>query len=236
MARRGGNGGRLIVLAAGAAAVTVLLVWLVARYPDAVRGGWARMDVVYLVSLLALVASGLLLGGRIGLRGAARSILAWLAIGLVLVLGFAWRYELRGVWERLVGALLPHQATVARNGAIVVRAGPDGHYRMEVAVDGTPIRFLVDTGASDIVLSPADARRLGLDPRKLDYTKVYGTANGAVRGAPVRLRSMAVGGVRFENVPASVNRAAMDSSLLGMAFLDRFRGYAVREGALTLYP
>jgi len=106
---------------------------------------------------------------------------------------------------------------------------------VEALVDGEPVRFLVDTGASDVVLSPADARRIGFDPAQMSFTRTYNTANGLVQGAPVRLGAVEVGPIRIEDVRASVNGADMRRSLLGMSFLSRLGGYEVSEDALTLY-
>ncbi len=101
-------------------------------------------------------------------------------------------------------------------------------------VDGTPVRFLVDTGATSVVLSPNDARRLGYDPAKLSFTGFADTANGTVRTAPIRLGNLVVGDIRLTDLPAEVNQAAMGSSLLGMRFLDHLRSYEVRDGMLTM--
>ena len=101
-------------------------------------------------------------------------------------------------------------------------------------VDGTPVRFLVDTGVTSVVLSPNDAERLGYDPAKLSFTGFVRTANGTVRTAPIRLGNLVVGDIRLTDVPAVVNQAAMGSSLLGMSFLDRLRSYEVRDGVLVI--
>ena len=66
------------------------------------------------------------------------------------------------------------------------------------------------------------------------YTQVYSTANGRVRGAPLVLGSITIGGIRITDVDASVNQAPMASSLLGMSFLGRLSAYEVRNGSLTL--
>lgn len=234
--RRGGGGGRnrWLLFIAGALAFTALVVFLFGRYPDALTSRGDKVSLTYLVLLLALVASGALAGRRLGFRVALRNIAIWSVIGLTLILGYSYRAELGMLKMRFLGAVLTSRPIVTGD-AISVRAASDGHFYMELTVDGTPIRFLVDTGSSDIVLSPADARRVGFDPARLSYTRRYGTANGIVRGAPVRLDSLVLGPVRFRNLPASVNQAAMASSLLGMSFLDRFRSYTVRDGVLTLY-
>ncbi len=95
--------------------------------------------------------------------------------------------------------------------------------------------FLVDTGATDVVLSVTDARRLGIDPDELSFTRLYDTANGTVSGAPVRLGEVSLGGVRVTAVRATVTDGGLNQSLLGLSFLNRLSGFEVRGGVLTLY-
>jgi aspartyl protease family protein len=116
----------------------------------------------------------------------------------------------------------------------VVEAGPHGHYVIEVMVNGTPVTFLIDTGASDVVLNLDDARRVGFEPRTLRYTERFQTANGEVRGAPVTLREVRIGQLQLFDLGASVNEAPLSVSLLGMSFLERLAGYEVRDGRLVL--
>lgn len=116
----------------------------------------------------------------------------------------------------------------------VIEAGPHGHYVIEAMVNGRPVTFLVDTGATEIVLTLDDARRLGFEPRTLRYTQRFRTANGEVRGAPVRLREIRIGQLQLYDLQASVNEAPLGISLLGMSFLERLAGYEVRDGRLVL--
>lgn len=116
----------------------------------------------------------------------------------------------------------------------VVAAGPNGHYLIEALVNGTPVTFLIDTGASDVVLTLDDARRIGLEPRTLAFTQRFATANGEVRGAPVVLREIRIGQFRLFDVTASVNEAPLGVSLLGMSFLEQLSGYQVERGRLIL--
>ena len=112
----------------------------------------------------------------------------------------------------------------------------DGHYYLEARADGVLIRFLVDTGASRVILSPADARRLGLAPKPAAFTQRLRTANGVVRAAPVEIAELEVAGVVARRVRAAVNQAALTHSLLGMSFLERLRAYEFRDSTLTLRP
>ncbi|HSA81309.1 MAG TPA: TIGR02281 family clan AA aspartic protease [Geminicoccaceae bacterium] len=116
----------------------------------------------------------------------------------------------------------------------VVEAGAHGHFVIDAVVNGVPLTFLVDTGASETVLTLDDARQLGFLPQSLDFSQRFRTANGVVRGAPVRLRELRIGQFSLYNVDASVNEAPLAISLLGMSFLDRLNGYEVADGRLVL--
>ncbi len=222
---------RWLALVLGTAALVGFLAW---RFPDAIYGELDRVRLVYLLLLLVLVSSSILAGRRLRLRGAAKAAALWVLIVAVVALGLTYRGELGAIGARVLGELLPHRGTVLGENEIRFPAGADGHFRIEALVDGTRIRFLVDTGASDIVLSPADARRIGFDPDTLRFTGVAETANGRVRTAAVRLGVIEIGPIRFDDLPASVNQAAMRGSLLGMSFLERLRSFEIRDGTLIL--
>lgn len=220
-----------LVLVLGTGALVGFLVW---RFPDAIYAQQDRVRLVYLVALLVLVSSSILAGRRLRLRGVAKAAALWVPIVAVVALGTAYRVELGAIGARVASELLPYRGTVLGADEVRFPAGTDGHFRVEALVDGTRVRFLLDTGASDIVLSPADARRIGFDPDQLRFTGFAETANGTVRTAPVRLGVIEIGPIRLHDLPASVNQAAMRGSLLGMRFLERLRSFEVRDGTLIL--
>lgn len=129
------------------------------------------------------------------------------------------------------------ESAAAYGVASLVKSG-DGHYWAEAAVDAgrraTQVRFLVDTGASIVALTETDARRLGLDPRDLDYVARVRTASGAAPAAPVTLRRVSVAGVALDDVEAVVMREGLDHSLLGMSFLGRLSRVEATPGGLIL--
>ena len=220
-----------LVLALGVGALVVFLAW---RFPDAIHSERDRVRLVYLVLLLALVSTSILAGRRLRLRGMAQAAALWALIIAVLALGYTFREELGAIGARVAGEFLPHRGTAVGEDEVRFPAGADGHFRVEALVDGTPVRFLVDTGASRVVLSPADARRIGFDPAGLHFTGFAETANGTVRTAAVRLGSVEIGPIRLHDLPASVNQAEMRGSLLGMNFLERLRSFEIRDGTLIL--
>jgi aspartyl protease family protein len=114
----------------------------------------------------------------------------------------------------------------------VIDAGPHGHFLVEAVVNGVPIDFMVDTGASHVVLSLQDARKLGFT--QLQFTEEFQSANGTVRAAPVELRELRIGQLSLFDLEASVNGGPLPISLLGMSFLQRLSSYEVARGRLIL--
>lgn len=228
------GGGRVFwfVLFAILLGALTLLLW--SRFPDALGTSEDKAYAFQYVAIGALVASGMLLGRRIGVGAALRSILLWGALAVLLILGYSYREELTAVAERVTGELRPSAGTLTGDHALSFRQSRGGHFLVEAKVGDVPLRFLVDTGASHVMLSRADAARLGLDPAHLRYTQRFATANGEALAAPVTLPSMTLGPVTFDNVRAYVSDGDFSGSLLGMSFLGRFRSYEVRDGTLTL--
>ena len=128
----------------------------------------------------------------------------------------------------------PAPSTTASARTMAIPADRSGHFVVNGEVDGVSVRFLVDTGASDVVLSAEDAGRIGLRLRDRDYTAHYQTANGVAAFAPVTLREVSVGHASIRDVAAAVSSAPIGTSLLGMSFLRRLDGYAVEGDRLIL--
>jgi clan AA aspartic protease (TIGR02281 family) len=125
----------------------------------------------------------------------------------------------------------------ARHAAVleqVIEAGDHGHFLVDALVNGRPITFLVDTGASHVVLNAMDAGRIGLGNGRLRYSHRFSSANGTVRAAPVTLRELRIGQLQLHDLDAFVNEGPLDISLLCMSFLHRLEGYEVRRGRLLL--
>lgn len=169
--------------------------------------------IYYLLLLLAI--SGYLVAS---LRRRPGQALQQLMIWALIFLGIA---ALAGIWPDVRAAILPTQS-VSQSGRIELPVQADGHYYLQAEVNGAKIDFVIDTGASQIVLSRADAALAGIDTGNLAYIGRAFTANGEVATAPVRLESVTVGPFTDTNVPAVVNRGDLDTSLLGMSYLTRF--------------
>nr|CAX83902.1 Aspartyl protease-like protein [uncultured bacterium] len=158
----------------------------------------------------------------------------WLLVLGLLILGYGFRPELADLKERFLAALMPQRGFGGGSGEWRLDKSQDGHFYLELAVNRVLVRFLVDTGASDIMLTRGDAVKAGLDPERLAYTRIYQTANGMTRGAPVLLDELRLGGLVLPRMPASVNAGAGHVSLLGMAFFKRLDSYEVKGNRMTL--
>jgi aspartyl protease family protein len=117
--------------------------------------------------------------------------------------------------------------------ALVYHADKRGHVVLEAAVNGAPVRFLVDTGASFVALTLADAAAAGIGRGSLSFTATMSTANGQAHAAPVRLREVRLGQLSIEDVQGVV-QDGLPISLLGMSFLKRVESWEMRDGVLTL--
>jgi len=135
--------------------------------------------------------------------------------------------------DRFMSSLDPSGVTVNDEGMIVHRA-QDGHFWLRVAINRSTILMMVDTGASNVVLSPKDAQRVGFNNNNLVFDRQARTANGNVSFARVNAEVFSIGDAIFYDVPVTVNGAEMNGSLLGMSALDLFGSVEFRGDELIL--
>lgn len=169
----------------------------------------------YLSLLLIAVAGWLVVEFKGRLGQAARSFAAWGLIVIGLMAGY-------GLWQDMRINLPPLQR-VEQGGEIRLPRAADGHYYAQISINGTTVQFMVDTGASQVSLSQKDASRLGIDPQTLVYSGRAQTANGTIRTAQVILENVTFGPYQDAEITASVGDGALQTSLLGMSYLDRYQ-------------
>lgn len=225
------------ILAAFAAAIGVaLIVLLVQLASRAIVDRERQMDFVYLVILLAAMSGGFLLR----LRRAPGTTLGQIGLWVVIFAGLMTLYSFRGdfaaIGDRFRETVSPLAGRAESGGGISFPADADGHYRLQATIDGIETLFLVDTGATGIVLSPAAAKALGYDLETLPFGGMMRSANGLVRVAPIRIAELRIGSIAMRDLPAAVNSAPMPVSLLGMEFLSRLKSWRAEQGRLILEP
>lgn len=228
----GSPAGRAI--AVGLILVVGLVVALVVLRGEALDDdGWARL--IYLGLLLSVIVTGLSAGFLRNMRKSLRDMGIWLALGGGLLLVYSFADEFGTVADRLSGKIDPTSPRQMADSGVAIAADDRGHFLVRAQVEGAPVLFMVDTGASGVVLSHKAARAIGLDPDNLSYTQLTSTANGMGRSAPVTLSSVRIGDITLRDVRGSVNFADLDTSLLGMSFLSRLSGFSIEGGELVLY-
>lgn len=181
----------------------------------------------YLVALGAVLVFWFVLQNRQSLNRTLQQGALW---GLI----FLGTIAAVGLWDDIRQTVQPQQLVMEEAGRIEVPREPDGHYYLTLDINGTPVRFVVDTGATGMVLTLRDAERIGLADDDLIFFSEAMTANGSVRTAPVRLEDVALGPFHDRDVRAFVNEGEMSKSLLGMDYLNRFARLEIASGRLIL--
>ena len=183
-------------------------------------------DAIYLSLLGGALLLSYLLASRINIGKMLQQMGIWVLIfmGAIAVIG---------MWPEIQRTITPRQSVV--NGTtIVLPRALDGHYYLTLGINNVPVEFVVDTGASQVVLTQDDAKRIGLNPSSLSYLGTASTANGTVRTAAVRLDTVSLGAITDTSVRAVVNDGQMFGSLLGMTYLSNFDSITIKDGQLIL--
>ncbi|WP_338723002.1 TIGR02281 family clan AA aspartic protease [Devosia sp. XK-2] len=200
--------------------------------------GLTQMQTAQLMPLLVLLI--IFAGGLFTRRHRASELLGglmlWAGLFGVAMVTYAYRDELLGVVGRVAGEFQPSVALVdSEAGTATFRRGMSGHFEVNASINGHTTPMIFDTGASAIVLTIADAQAAGVNVEGLRYTVPVSTANGRGLAARARLDSVEVGGIARRNLTAFVAaEGALDTSLLGMTFLETLSRYSVTQNSLEL--
>jgi aspartyl protease family protein len=219
---------RFLIVAALLAGLMVLLNRNFGVFTFRENGG----QVIYALLLVGLISASLSSGK---LPQKLRYLSIWGGIILLAMVGYSYRHEIAGVRQRVVAEFVPSTGFQEAANTVSFPVSADGHFYIRAHVNGVPITFLADTGASHVVIAPGDAERLGLRPEHLHFDRFYETANGTVRGSSLSIDDLAIGAFHMNDLMASVNEAPMRHSLLGMNFFKRLASYEVKAEVLTLH-
>ena len=191
-----------------------------------------NVNLIYTSILLLFFALGMVGVSRSQLYSKFKMLIVWGVIILIAVAAYSYSADVKN--SRFYASLVPGSVVTNNAGEMEFAKASDGHFYIDALVNGKKLHFMVDTGASDIVLSQKDAADVGIELNSLQYNKLYSTANGTTRGASVKLSYLKVGEFEMQDFYASVNEGRLDNSLLGMAFLKKFRSYRVEGDRLVL--
>ena len=223
------------------AVLTAALLVLVLQQNETALAELARFDTSSLetkITALVLVAIIALMLFRQRFSHALESVLIWVVIALLLMLGYTYRFELNDVAERVLAELVPGRAATRGRTVEIARAS-GGSFAVATQVNGARVAMVLDTGASAVVLTQEAAKAAGLPLEVLNYSVNVDTANGRTRAAPVTLDRVSIGAITERAVPALIAQPGqLRTNLLGMSFLNRLESWEVRGDKLLMrgYP
>jgi aspartyl protease family protein len=205
-------------------------------------GDQAASTIWYVLAIVLVVSS--LIGRRLAWGGVLRMLLLWVAIfaGLLGLFTLAQRQGfLTGRWaeggvESAADSPAPLPSARAEGSALRVPVAADGHYWVEGTINGTPARFLIDSGATVTALSDRTARAAGLNYDIREPGVVLTTANGRVEARRSSIASLTIGPVRLSDLPVVVSPAFGEVNVIGMNALSRLKSWGVQEGEMVLTP
>lgn len=196
----------------------------------------------------ALVCAGLLIFGnliryRLPMLGGLLRFLGNLGLIVALIVALLGVLDLRrfGITAALPEAILRHlpqaaQPQVVEGKVTRVPLAEDGHFWVRASIDGTPRRFLVDTGATLTTISPQTAQDAGLRIARDGPRIELRTANGNATGRIVVIRELKIGNAVARNIEAVVAPGLGETNVLGMNFLTRLKGWRVEGHVMVLEP
>ncbi|TFI60276.1 TIGR02281 family clan AA aspartic protease [Sphingomonas parva] len=189
---------------------------------------------LYLLGCLVLVASAFL-ARRIPIAQGLKLALAWVLIFGAAFVAFTLKDDFAALGRRVIGESASQGQTNGPGQALRIRKSEDGHFWAIATIDGTPVRFLIDSGATVTSLSAETARRAGIEPSGGMPTLVE-TANGIVHAERARIAELAVGDIRRRDLPVHISEAFGRTNVLGMNFLSSLSSWGVEGEWLILEP
>ena len=192
-------------------------------------------SLAYKLAILVFLGSAVLTMFRERFSQVVTAALLWVVVGLVLVIGYSYRFELGNVADRVLAEIIPGHV-ISHGRTVEVARTSAGDFDISARINGVHVPMVLDTGASSVVLTQQDAKAAGLPLEVLNYTVSIDTANGRTRAAQVTLDRLAVGGLEERSVEALiVQPGQLRTSLLGMSFLNRLQSWQVSGDRLILH-
>ncbi|AIL65286.1 putative aspartyl protease [Rickettsiales bacterium Ac37b] len=188
---------------------------------------------------LALLISAIGIGYVYSLRNEKISVIArnigiWLLF-FVISLGL-YSYKDIILRSKIVSSLLPMRAVQLKDGSLMFSRQLDGAFHVEVIINGAKLDCIIDTGATNIVLSPNNIQNIGIEMSTLNFNIPVMTANGRGLVAKSLVSSLEIGPLKLNNVNVYINQAEMDTCLLGMSFLNQFSKVNIEGENLIIKP
>lgn len=192
-------------------------------------------SLIYGLLLLVLVGSALV-SRTLPIGQTLKMALGWVGIFALIFLVVSFRPELKMIWQRVMGELGLGGEPAIIGAATTLRKGEDGHFWVTAQVNGAPVRFMVDSGASYTALSVDAARNAGVKPDALSMKTVLQTANGMVEADRGTIGDLKVGSLAMKDHAVVVSSAFGNTNVLGMNFLSALESWRVEGDSMILTP
>lgn len=178
-----------------------------------------------------------------GFKGTLFSIFIWLIIGFSIIIAVTYKSEITYIFDktripevfsRVSSEIYPSKAFINETGEVRINKGAANQYLVEGKVNSETVLFLVDTGATNTVLTLKDAIKAGINIDKLNFRKPIRTANGINYSAPILVKSLEIGNIQLKEFNVLVLKDGLFRSLLGMDFISKLSKFKVENNVLIL--
>lgn len=194
---------------------------------------WARIIVYGILGIYIATTVPRLFRGNV--FAALGALGLWGIVLLAVMAGYAYRAELRAVGDRIIAVVIPGTAIDTGDKEVTVIRRPDGQFVVNGSVAGRLIPFVLDTGASTVVLKAEDAAKMKIPTRQLVYDVEVSTANGRTLAAEIELPKLSIGALTQTGVRALVAKpGALSQNLLGMTFLNGLASFTISSDRLVM--
>ncbi|OCW57903.1 TIGR02281 family clan AA aspartic protease [Hoeflea olei] len=222
------------------ALIGVALAVLIFNHDSGMSFGLANDEfasLVYLGLFAAVIGAGVV-GAHRNIGEMVKNLVIWTVIILGFVTGYLYQDQARDMVLRVAGGLAPGRPVMVADEtgtAVAIHKSMNGHFEAAGKVNGQPVNFLIDTGATSIALSHDDAIRIGFRDEDLSYSLVISTANGQANAAAVRLDRVEIGSIERTGLRAMVAEPGqLEQSLLGMNFISSLSAFEMRRNEVIL--
>jgi len=197
-----------------------------------VNDGDQAINFIFFLGCLILVGRALMVR-RIPIAQGLKMFVAWVLIFGAAFVVFTLKDEFLALGNRVLLETRGGVVEETAGGEIRIRQAPDGHFWVTAELNGEPVRFLVDSGATTTSISRATAVRVGIEPSRGFGTMVQ-TANGVVTVERGRAETLKVGSIERRDVAVHISEAFGDMNVIGMNFLSTLSGWGVEGRTLVM--
>ena len=190
-----------------------------------------EVGTLFTLLLIAVITVSGNSGFFYAIRASIKTFIAAIIVISTILIGYS-HQDTAQLNSRIAACFMPAQGYINKEHSVFFK-DYDGHFYINANLNSQTIRFMVDTGASDMIIGIQDAQRIGIDPTLLAFDKLFYTANGDVSMAKTRISRLHIGTTYLENVDIMVSSSDVEIPLMGMRILKNFH-VSINNNTLVL--